>query len=374
MITNFHTNGLNSGLDFSVYPQMDNTYALHVFDVFSLNWLKQLVASRGQPGMIINDHVVSFDGLKEYNIAFYGLPLWLIREKQQWSIDEYNDTDPLITEKCCNFIVNRKQGSRYILLKMVDMFLKPEHYFHTYSGIAREFDCKHFIHDMNVLGKNSPLSAEERLKFLQPVEVESHWMPNYGTDLKSLNTATGNYQGRVGYGKMRDNWDTIKKIYLNSAVALITETGDITDDGANDNQAAVTEKSLWPIIGLNFPIWVGSHRHAEIWQKMGLDIFEDVIDHSHQYYNTILERSVYAIKNNLEIITNVELAHSLRQKHHDRLLANRRLILGNALENYTDQIIASADPNHQPYLRQVKHIFDSLPYDAARYHDYDAMS
>lgn len=355
MPVKFHSE-FNTGFNpnYLDFPGFDKNSVLHIFDVFSDNFLQNLFSAKGQPGVIISDHIVKHDGIKKYDLKFYGMPCWLIREKQQWTLEDFKG-ESLITERCCNFMINKKQANRYACAKLCDIFLQPEHFLYTFSGIARNFDCKHFLRDMDELGTKSPLSDKERAEFLSPVKSETRFIVNEQTKVEHIDV--GNNIGRVWYGSNRRSWNTIKEIFQKTAVALITETADAFDDGVSENQTVFTEKTLFPMLALNFPIWVGGYCNAEMWQKMGFDIFEDVIDHSYQHYDTLIERCVYAVKNNLHILTNFNSAQSLRKKHYDRLLENRRLILSNTLENYRDNLIESANEEHKQYLQLVKDKF-----------------
>ena len=86
---------------------------------------------------------------------------------------------------------------------------------------------------------------------------------------------------------------------------------------------------------MNFPIWVGGGNcQAEMWKKLGFDVFDDVINHDYQHYDTLLERCVYAFTLNKEILTDIDYATSLRNANIERLKNNRSLILSGKLSDY----------------------------------------
>ena len=61
---------------------------------------------------------------------------------------------------------------------------------------------------------------------------------------------------------------------------------------------------------------------ADAMRGMGLDVFDDIIDHSYQYKPTLIERCYWAFANNLELLTDLQYAHNQRVAHRDRLQRN----------------------------------------------------
>jgi hypothetical protein len=117
-------------------------------------------------------------------------------------------------------------------------------------------------------------------------------------------------------------WDAgLNQMFSSSAVSLISESVDY--------QAGIgyTEKSIYPVLGLTLPIWIGGKFQAEQFEKMGFDVFNDYIDHSYQYCNTLTERCYRAIADNQKILSDVEFAAETRQKLMSRLKKNRQFLL-----------------------------------------------
>jgi hypothetical protein len=63
--------------------------------------------------------------------------------------------------------------------------------------------------------------------------------------------------------------------------------------------------------------------------SLGFDVFDDVIDHSYQNMPDPLDRCYYAIKLNLELLQNVDLARELIAQHQSRLEHNLNLLKQN---------------------------------------------
>jgi hypothetical protein len=132
---------------------------------------------------------------------------------------------------------------------------------------------------------------------------------------------------------LRDN------VFDCSAVALITET----IEHSWINNTTFTEKSIWPMLSLNFPIWLGGRQQADLWESIGFDVFRDCIDHRYQHEVDPTLRIKRAIDDNIEILSNLELAASLRNHHRIRLLNNRHLVLQNQVMRFCKSKLSALD-------------------------------
>ncbi len=102
------------------------------------------------------------------------------------------------------------------------------------------------------------------------------------------------------------------------------------------NTEFCTEKPLKPFLSLQFPIILGYSGIYEYLRGYGFDMFDDIIDNSHDsleyhHYNQdknnlpILEKKCQMIVNELKRLCTLDL-HDLYEKNFDRLLANQKLI------------------------------------------------
>jgi len=329
------------------FPEMNSNTAYHIFDAFDDDHLQEVFSNRGMPGMIVSDSMLSYDGLPD-EVKFVGLPLWINRERKQWMLSEFDNKLP-VTTSSFNFMINRSQTSRYLLCKLVDILLTKSDYSYTYSGTKRNFDCTAIVNELNLLGERSPLTASEKGQLLSPVKLKTNFVMTNTTDATQVDT--GNSAGGVEYGNNKHSWQSLKHIFFNSGIALITESTEY------QKASMTSEKSLFPIFGLNFPIWVGGYCEADAWKNMGFDVFDDVINHDYQRYDTLVERCVYAIKLNLKLLTDVELVAKLRQQHHERLLENRYKLLTGELEKFIEREVSTVDPDWRPALDDVVNLF-----------------
>jgi len=126
-----------------------------------------------------------------------------------------------------------------------------------------------------------------------------------------------------------------QQVYNPVAVALITEPVE-PRWGATQT---FTEKTIWPMLSLNLPIWLTDYRQAETWEKVGFDIFDDVIDHSYQYQLHPIKRIKQAINDNFALLQNLNLAVDTRCQLIDRLQQNRQKVLNNQVDQYRQQLL-----------------------------------
>jgi hypothetical protein len=114
-----------------------------------------------------------------------------------------------------------------------------------------------------------------------------------------------------------------KTVFEPACVSLITEPCFF------EREVTHTEKTVMAMYGGTFPIWVGGWRLADWMTSLGFDVFDDIIDHSYQSMPDPLDRCYYAVKLNLELLQNVDLACELVATHQPRLEHNLNLLKQN---------------------------------------------
>jgi hypothetical protein len=322
----------------------------HRHDVFEVNEIREIFDLKGTPASFISDHMIHYEDFID-NVKFIGLPLFLERTRQDWNLDEFTETEYEINN-CFNFMINKKQINRYLCIKLVELF-KFKSFTYTWSGVDNYFDCSEIINEHQFLGKSSPLSSEQFSEILSPIKLESFFLYFNNTKTKNIQH---NGSGVEFYGGNRNSWDCgLNKMFSESAVSLITESL------SHQKASTFTEKTLYSVLGLSFPIWIGGgNRQAEMWKKLGFDTFDDVIDHDYQYYDTLLERCVYAFTFNKKILTDLEFAKSIRKKYTERLKNNRNLILSGKLNEYIQKELGNFPPTDNNLDNSFKNALNEL--------------
>jgi len=134
---------------------------------------------------------------------------------------------------------------------------------------------------------------------------------------------------------LRDN------VFDKSAVALIIET---IEPEWHDNMT-FTEKTLWAMLSLNFPIWLGGRKQAELWKNVGFDTFDDVVDHSYQHLSDPMARIHRALDSNRRLLTDLSYVSELRHQMSNRLRQNRQLVIDGTIKKYLNRLTREFDAN-----------------------------
>jgi hypothetical protein len=247
--------------------------------------------------------------------------------------EEYDSTD---TSYCFNFSINKKRPERYCLLKLIEWF-NLDSYVHTWSGVGSNFDCTGLISET----KKISASWHDQKFFshlLAPVQtVKENWIM---TDLVDQHNGYNRDPGNTKLFMHHFTW-----LFGQSAVSLITESS--TDYQPN---FCFSERTMLSIAALTFPIWVGSYGQAQQARIMGFDVFADIINHDYQFKSTVLERCYYAVHDNLQLLTDIQLAAQMRQDHLDRLLNNRDYLMGTGFRGWVHDQIRKLPEDLQPQI------------------------
>ena len=105
-------------------------------------------------------------------------------------------------------------------------------------------------------------------------------------------------------------------VFKHCALSIVPETN------FRDRGYGPTEKTLQSMYAGQFMIWAGPWKSAEVLEKIGFDVFHDVIDHSYQYIEHPGQRIAEAFIRNQSLINDIEQQRELRIKHHARLQHN----------------------------------------------------
>lgn len=290
---------------------------------------------------VISGNMVSHD---LNSVDFYGAPAWL--EKWIKPLLNISYETPTQTTNCFYFFINKKQVNRFCLMKLVEWF-DLTCYDYTWSGQGKEFDMTEILQELNSIGADHPLNQQIKPFILEPINLEKKFIAITPTQMKiDSSVSLSNDRGTAldWHGFMKD-------LSMTSAVSLIAESV------LYDRAMMFTEKTVYSVLGCNFPIWIGGYNQAKAWNNLGFDTFDDIIDHSYQCFPTLIERIYYAFERNLEILSNLDLAQNLRNTHMPRLLANRQLLVDDHLSRCVTQITQTWPGDIQSLIRQHQ-LFD----------------
>jgi len=320
---------LKFGRNLDQIDKLDHNDVVHIYDVFDEATIDNWLATKGTPAYILADHHV-LPG--KYN-NLYCVPLyiehWATKQVPRLVLEEYS------TNYAFNFNIKTTTINRFLCIKLVELF-NLDSFDYTWSGDHPKFNLASVIDELNSLDKDF-LTLEQRTQLLGPVlRTTKKFLEIADIPIPAGDETTARDFKNSVWAWSTGPWNyRLRHVVGQSAISLITET-------VNHQQTAVfTEKTLFAILGLTFPIWVGGYKQAEQLQSLGFDIFDDVVDHSYQHYGTLVERCYYAFRKNIALLQNVDLCQELREKHRDRLISNRNLLTSDHLKLKNLEIINS---------------------------------
>jgi hypothetical protein len=326
-------------VDLDTVDKITTDHVLHVHDYFDQDYVSKIL-QKGTPYAIVSDHMVT----PPYSdpIPFYGLPLYI--EKNTKSIvDQYQFSNNISTVNCFNFMINKKQVNRFLCIKFVEWF-KLTNFDYTWSAIDQRFDMSNILAELDSLGDQSPLDQPTRSFMLASIQLKKRFIEyNNQVPDDSNQYNIGNHGGPAWAWR-----NGLQELFSTSAISLITESLQY------QKCAIFTEKTVYSVLGLTFPIWVGGgYNQATEWKRLGFDVFDDIIDHSYQSYSTLIERCYYAFVNNLHLLSSKDKSAELRSLCHARLLKNRELLLQNHLGSVVDAEISKYPPEIQSCMPDI---------------------
>lgn len=112
----------------------------------------------------------------------------------------------------------------------------------------------------------------------------------------------------------------LKSYYKETFVEIIAETS------FTEQAFLITEKTLNSVYGCSFPIWLTSSGAVKFLRNIGLDVFDDIIDHRYDLIEDPVERGVRAILDNKNLLENPEKTKDLWISCQERFLKNIQFV------------------------------------------------
>lgn len=278
---------------------------LYVPDWFSTSWVDVTVKKFGTPMCVISD----IEGtVIDMPVPYYYFPA--LNHGMFNNIDAFNTLEfdeDVNTTHCFHFSVMKKKTERYLLLKLVEWF-KLDSYQHTWNGHNRELNLTNILQELDTI-QSDWNTQELRTHICAPVQ---NIQPRF------FEIAKGEYPKL--YQALVVIWKTFARQQIaSSAVSVLTESSGQEFEPV----FALGDRTQFAIMGLTFPIWLGGYGSAAKAKELGFDTFDDVINHDYQFKSTKVERCYHAMADNIELLSNLQRAGSLRQQYKKRLINNR---------------------------------------------------
>ena len=121
--------------------------------------------------------------------------------------------------------------------------------------------------------------------------------------------------------------------YQQTFVEIISETS-CTESAFN-----LTEKTLHSVYGQCFPILISSPGTVKFLRDMGLDVFDDIIDHSYDSVENPVDRIYQAITSNLRLLTDIDYTKSVWKENKHRFIKNIDFVKTDMYNFYTNRTI-----------------------------------
>lgn len=283
----------------------------------------------------------------EIDARLHTLPVFFLQAAREFDTKVFVEAE---TNHVFNFMINKKQDHRYLTLRLIEYFNLRD-FDYTYSG-----SCKNIRDDLVFadLTKCDPdrkkFTPNQMMQILGDVTIPPRFLgrPNF----LSLAEQTGGVGDSTDFGT---SWQLgLDRIFSSSLISLITES----DNGDYDRVTNLSEKSVFAILGLTIPIWPGGYRHAEMLERMGFDVFNDIVDHSYQFEDTMFMRCWRAFEDNLAVLQDLSQAKQLRKTIHSRLCSNRRLLCSSELKQWYCNQLKSWPADIKKQLHTKFSLFD----------------
>jgi hypothetical protein len=123
-------------------------------------------------------------------------------------------------------------------------------------------------------------------------------------------------QGRSGNDNAFNFNNKLSNYYKNTFVEIVAETT------FKEPTLLLTEKTQNAFMGCNFPIFISTYGTVAFLREMGLDMYDDIIDHSYDTITDPVERVYAAIYNNKELLSNNNNTKKLWKENVDRVKSN----------------------------------------------------
>lgn len=328
---------------------------VYFVDWYGRSWFESMIASLGRPQLVICDVEASWTPQPVPQVFIPALQMGTFqtfRSEMNATVNfVHSDTN---TRTCFNFSINKKCHDRFLLLKVIQWF-ELHSYQYTWSGLGNIMDMSPVLNELQQIQQPAWYTSDFASHILSPITgIDVRWfdIKDHIESKLECNSAAAQGQRNLS-GNIWTQWDLFKR--------ELTETSAVTVlcDGSTDLEPnfSVTERLLHAAAGLTFVIYAGNYGQAAHMQRMGVDVFSEVIDHSYQWRPTLLERVYYAIHDNLKILHDLDHAHHTRIRYLDRLLHNRTYLSGNGIDKWiADQYLLVPD-NVRPLLMTL----DQLP-------------
>jgi hypothetical protein len=251
--------------------------------------------------LFISDHYLRFEDFKNFEIDLNNI---FIRNANLFIQNKAVMREPEAVLYNFTFASNKCRPHRNLCSTVISNLFNIENICYSFIGHPNEFLVDELLIDTDYKFDKTKTLAE---KFFF---------------MKSTDLVNRDYGHVVDYAKNNaESYNFLyDKLYCNSATSIVTEPCFF------ERGNMLTEKTLMAIYARQFMIWPGAWKLAETTKQLGIDIFDDIIDHSYQYIEHPGKRVVEAFLRNKEFLNDRKMQEQLRDRHGQRFVNNLELV------------------------------------------------
>lgn len=119
--------------------------------------------------------------------------------------------------------------------------------------------------------------------------------------------------------------------YKKTFVEIIVETS------FGEECFLITEKTANCFFGCSFPIWISSKGTVKFLRDLGLDVYDDIINHSYDNISHPVDRLIAAITDNISILQNPDVVKQLWIENKNRFYRNIDFLQNNFFNKIHDR-------------------------------------
>ena len=141
----------------------------------------------------------------------------------------------------------------------------------------------------------------------------------------------------VTFDNIKNFNSTLRQLYADSFVEFVTCTL------YSQPRFHLSEKILNNIYGQNFPIIISTVGMVDYYRRSGMDMFDDVVDHSYDTIADPVDRLEAAVVRNQPLLTDPDRTKQLWQQRQQRFDANVKLAQNNFNNYFTNLTLAECN-------------------------------
>ena len=265
---------------------IEDDYIIKLFDHHNIDYKSK---------HFIFDHYLFFDGFESYHVDAKNHFFTRYCKEHVEVLPDWNTIPDYEITHACNFMSKKSRDHRTLSAVLLANYFAENEIKYTWHGNTNFNNlAEKYLKDYDI--QYDKVLTDRQLCPYNDIRELAHM-----TDLPSFKK------------------EIFSRVFENTAVSIITEPAFL------EPGPGITEKTLYALYSGTFMIWAGAMKSAEAVEKIGFDVFHDVIDHSYQYIKDPGQRVAECVLRNMNVLRSLDLQTELRHTHRKRLQNNLNL-------------------------------------------------